>query len=57
MVEAAPPRISLPIVAQAADEPYSIFSNRQKGLIVLIVSVAATCASALSMQLPSEILS
>ncbi|KAK8116982.1 MFS general substrate transporter [Apiospora kogelbergensis] len=42
MVEAAPPRISLPAVAQAADERYSIFSNRQKGLIVLIVSVAAT---------------
>lgn len=27
----------------AADEPYSIFDKRQKAVIVLLVSVAATC--------------
>lgn len=29
--------------AQAAEEPYSIFDKRQKAIIVVIVSLAATC--------------
>lgn len=29
--------------AQAAEEPYSIFDKRQKPIIVVIVSLAATC--------------
>lgn len=29
--------------AQAAEEPYSIFDKRQKAIIIVIVSLAATC--------------
>lgn len=32
-----------PISSPAPKEPYSIFDKRQKALIVLIVSTAATC--------------
>jgi hypothetical protein len=35
-----------PPSSAATDEPYSIFDKRQKGLIILIVSTAATCESA-----------
>lgn len=36
---------SPPQLASVTNEPYSIFDRRQKGLIVLIVSTAATCES------------
>lgn len=35
--------------ASTTNEPYSIFDKRQKGLIVLIVSTAATCESLYSL--------
>lgn len=32
-----------PAESDGSDEPYSIFGNRQRALIVFLVSVAATC--------------
>lgn len=39
------PSLPGPLVAPSSEEPYSIFDKRQKALIVLIVSTAATCES------------
>jgi hypothetical protein len=41
---------SPPQPASTTNEPYSIFNKRQKGLIILIISTAATCEALYSLQ-------
>lgn len=49
-----PETTNSPPTEPALQSPHSIFDKRQKSLIVLIVSTAATCEYALSRLSPEE---